>query len=44
MSKNIIAFLELDAWINDNIEYLTTEEYENKVKELKELYDIIMSE
>lgn len=44
MSKNIIDWLDLDAWINDNINYLTTEEYEEKVRELKELYDIIMND
>ena len=44
MSKNIIAWLELNEWIDENINYLTTEEYENKVKELKELYEIIMNE
>ena len=44
MSKNIIAWLELNEWIDENINYLTTKEYENKVKELKELYEIIMNE
>ena len=44
MNKNIIAWLELNEWIDENINYLTTEEYENKVKELKELYEIIMNE
>ena len=44
MSNNMIKWLELDAYINDNIKYMTNEEYQEYVKELYKLYDIIMSE
>ena len=44
MTENIIKWLELDAYINDNIEYMTNEEYQEYVKELYRLYELIMEE
>lgn len=44
MSNNIIKFLELDAYINDNIKYMTNEEYQEYVKELYKLYKLVMEE
>lgn len=44
MTDNIIKWLELDAYINDNIEYMTNEEYQEHVKELYKLYELIMED
>ena len=44
MSQSIINFLELDNYINENKKYMSNKEYEKKVKELYELYEIAMNE
>ena len=44
MTDNMIKWLELDAYINDNIKYMTNEEYQEYVKELYELYELVMEE
>ena len=44
MTDNMIKWLELDAYINDNIKYMTNEEYQEYVKELYELYKLVMEE
>ena len=44
MTNNMIKWLELDAYINDNIKYMTNEEYQEYVKELCELYKLVMEE
>ena len=42
MTEKQIQFLELDSYINDNIDRLTKEEYEKLVKELNILvYEIL---
>lgn len=42
MTEKQIQFLELDSYINDNIDKLTKEEYERLVKELNVLvYEIL---
>ena len=42
MTEKQIQFLELDSYINDNIDKLTKEEYEKLVKELNVLvYEIL---
>ena len=42
MAEKQIQFLELDNYINDNIDKLTKEEYEKLVKELNVLvYEIL---
>lgn len=42
MTEKQIQFLELDSYINDNIDKLTKEEYEKLVKELNILvYEIL---
>lgn len=42
MTEKQIQFLELDNYINDNIDKLTKEEYEKLVKELNVLvYEIL---
>ena len=42
MSEKQIQFLELDNYINDNIDKLTNEEYEKLVEELNVLvYEIL---
>lgn len=42
MTEKQIQFLELDNYINDNIDKLTKEEYEKLVKELNILvYEIL---
>ncbi len=44
MTNNMIKWLELDAYINDNIKYMTNEEYQELVKELYRLYKLVMEE
>ena len=44
MTNNMIKFLELDAYINDNIKYMTNEEYQEYVKELYRLYELFKEE
>ena len=44
MTENIIKWLELDAYINDNIKYMTNEEYQEYVKELYRLYELFKEE
>ena len=42
MTEKQIQFLELDSYINDNIDKLTKEEYEKLVEELNMLvYEIL---
>ena len=42
MTEKQIQFLELDSYINDNIDKLTKEEYEKLVEELNVLvYEIL---
>ena len=44
MTDNMIKWLELDAYINDNIKYMTNEEYQENIKELYRLYELVMEE
>ena len=44
MTDNMIKWLELDAYINDNIKCMTNEEYQEYVKELYILYELVMEE
>ena len=44
MTNNMIKWLELDAYINDNIKYMTNEEYQENIKELYRLYELVMEE
>ena len=44
MTNNMIKWLELDAYINDNIKFMTNEEYQELVKELYRLYELVMEE
>lgn len=41
MEKLLIQWLQLDTWINDNIDKLSKKEYEIKVEELIKLTNII---
>ena len=44
MTDNMIKWLELDAYINDNIKFMTNEEYQENIKELYRLYELVMEE
>lgn len=43
MSKDVIKFLELDSFINENIEELSNEDYKYLVDVLEQLTQIILS-
>lgn len=43
MSKDIVKFLELDSFINENIEELSNEDYKYLVDVLEQLTQIILS-
>lgn len=44
MTNNMIKWLELDEYINDNRKSMTNEEYQEYVKELYRLYELVMEE
>ena len=44
MSINIINFLELDNYINENYSNMTAEEYEQYVEQLEKYKDAILGE
>ena len=43
MSKDIVKFLELDSFINENIEELSNEDYKYLLDVLEQLTQIILS-
>lgn len=43
MSRDIVKFLELDSFINENIEELSDEDYKYLVDVLEQLTQIILS-
>lgn len=43
MSRDIVKFLELDSFINENIEELSNEDYKYLVDVLEQLTQIILS-